>query len=57
MGAASRVSFASLTSNNVGTVRKLNAVLFPVKYSDKYYTQILTAELEEFCRLGLSSCL
>ncbi|KAF7361730.1 N-alpha-acetyltransferase 50 [Mycena venus] len=29
-------SFASLTPNNLGTVRKLNSVLFPIKYSEKF---------------------
>ncbi|EIW83137.1 N-acetyltransferase NAT13 [Coniophora puteana RWD-64-598 SS2] len=47
----SRVSFASLTPNNLGTVRKLNSVLFPIRYSDKYYQDILRPEVEEFCQL------
>ncbi|KAF8558028.1 N-acetyltransferase NAT13 [Imleria badia] len=46
-----RVSFASLTHQNIGTVRKLNSVLFPVKYSDKYYQDILQPEVEPFCQL------
>ncbi|KAF8135680.1 N-acetyltransferase NAT13 [Boletus edulis] len=46
-----RVSFASLTHQNIGTVRKLNSVLFPVKYSDKYYQDILQTEVEPFCQL------
>jgi hypothetical protein len=48
----SRVSFASLTPNNLGTVRKLNSVLFPIKYSEKFYQTILLPEAEEFCKLG-----
>ncbi|KAN0090916.1 Acyl-CoA N-acyltransferase [Tylopilus felleus] len=48
---AGRISFASLTHQNVGTVRKLNSVLFPVKYSDKYYQDILQPEIEPFCQL------
>lgn len=51
---AVRVSFASLTHQNIGTVRKLNSVLFPVKYSDKYYQDILQPEVESFCQLGPS---
>jgi hypothetical protein len=47
-----RVTFSCLTPNNVGVVRKLNSVLFPVKYAEKYYKDILTAEVEEFCQLG-----
>ncbi|KAJ3535502.1 hypothetical protein NMY22_g6463 [Coprinellus aureogranulatus] len=49
--AQSRVSFASLTENNLGTVRKLNSVLFPIKYSEKFYQDILAPEVEDFCKL------
>ncbi|KAK0195379.1 acyl-CoA N-acyltransferase [Armillaria mellea] len=47
----SRISFASLTPNNLGTVRKLNSVLFPIKYSEKFYNDILNPDYEEFCKL------
>jgi N-alpha-acetyltransferase 50 len=47
-----RVSFASLTPNNLGTVRKLNAILFPIRYSEKFYNDILDPEAENFCKLG-----
>ncbi|EDR11528.1 uncharacterized protein LACBIDRAFT_290968 [Laccaria bicolor S238N-H82] len=47
----SRVTFASLTPNNIGTVRKLNSVLFPIKYSEKFYNDILQLEVEDFCKL------
>ena len=47
-----RISFASLTENNLGTVRKLNSVLFPIKYSEKFYQDILHPDVEEFCKLG-----
>ncbi|KAF9653195.1 N-acetyltransferase NAT13 [Thelephora ganbajun] len=46
-----RVTFSYLTSNSLGVVRKLNSVLFPVKYSEKYYKEILAPEVEEFCQL------
>ncbi|KAI0266812.1 acyl-CoA N-acyltransferase [Gloeopeniophorella convolvens] len=48
---SSKVTFASLTPNNLGTVRKLNSVLFPIKYSEKFYSEILLPEVEDFCRL------
>ncbi|EAU91495.1 N-acetyltransferase NAT13 [Coprinopsis cinerea okayama7 len=48
---SSRVSFSSLTENNLGTVRKLNSVLFPIRYSEKFYQDILKPEVEEFCKL------
>jgi len=46
-----RVTFAPITPNNLGTVRKLNSVLFPIKYSEKFYSDILLPEVEEFCQL------
>ncbi|KAH9986543.1 acyl-CoA N-acyltransferase [Russula compacta] len=48
---SSKVTFASLTLNNLGTVRKLNSVLFPIKYSEKFYSDILLPEVEDFCKL------
>ena len=51
----SPVTFASLTPNNLGTVRKLNSVIFPVRYSDKFYADILLPEVEDFCQLGAGS--
>ncbi|CAE6512446.1 unnamed protein product [Rhizoctonia solani] len=46
-----RVSLASLTPNNLGTLRKLNSVLFPIRYSEKFYREVLEPELDEFCKL------
>ncbi|KAG7098788.1 hypothetical protein E1B28_000695 [Marasmius oreades] len=48
---ASRVSFSSLTPNNIGTVRKLNSVLFPIKYTEKFYEGIINPQVEDFCKL------
>ncbi|KAI0305762.1 acyl-CoA N-acyltransferase [Multifurca ochricompacta] len=48
---SSKVTFTSLTPNNLGTVRKLNSVLFPIKYSEKFYSEILLPEVEDFCKL------
>jgi hypothetical protein len=50
---SSKVTFASLTQNNLGTVRKLNSVLFPIKYSEKFYSEILLPEVEDFCKLSV----
>ena len=47
-----RIAFASLTPNNLGTVRKLNSVLFPIKYSEKFYQEIIQPEVEDFCKLS-----
>jgi len=49
--AVPRITFAPITSNNLGTVRKLNSVLFPIKYSEKFYSVILLPEIENFCQL------
>ncbi|KAI0775735.1 acyl-CoA N-acyltransferase [Trametes elegans] len=46
-----RVSFAAVTPNNLGTVRKLNSVLFPIKYSEKFYHDIVQPDVEDFCQL------
>jgi ribosomal protein S18 acetylase RimI-like enzyme len=40
-----------LTLNNLGTVRKLNSVLFPIKYSEKFYQDILHPDVEDVCKL------
>ena len=48
-----RVTFSSITPNNVGTVRKLNSVLFPIRYGEKFYKDILLPEAEDFCKLGV----
>ena len=47
-----RVSFSSINNNNLGTVRVLNTTLFPVRYSEKFYKDIVRPEVEEFCKLG-----
>jgi hypothetical protein len=52
--APDRISFAPITPNNLGTVRKLNSVLFPIKYSEAYYKNIQLPEVEELCKLSAS---
>lgn len=47
-----RITFSYLTPNNLGVVRKLNSVLFPIKYSEKFYQDILLPEVEDFCQLS-----
>ncbi|KAJ7072093.1 acyl-CoA N-acyltransferase [Mycena amicta] len=51
MASQKKPTFASLTPNNLGTVRKLNSVLFPIKYSDKFYEDVLKSDVEDFCKL------
>ncbi|KAK0541164.1 N-acetyltransferase 5 [Tilletia horrida] len=49
----SAVSLTAPTPNNIGQVRKLNSVLFPVRYSDKWYKDILKADNLALSRIGL----
>lgn len=49
-----RVSLAPCTLNNIGTVRKLNAVLFPIRYAERFYKDILLPEAEQYCQLRAS---
>ncbi|EJD52576.1 acyl-CoA N-acyltransferase [Auricularia subglabra TFB-10046 SS5] len=46
-----RVSLAPCTLNNIGTVRKLNSVLFPIRYAERFYKDILLPEAEPFCQI------
>jgi hypothetical protein len=45
---------SSLTDKNLGQLRVLNAVTFPVSYSDKFYEDIMLGEnlnLTHLCKL------
>lgn len=46
------VSLASITKNNLGTLRKLNSVIFPVRYSERFYSDVLLPEVDEYCKLS-----
>ncbi|KAG8900639.1 hypothetical protein FRB99_005832 [Tulasnella sp. 403] len=54
-GRPPRVDFSSVNPNNLGTLRKLNQVLFPIKYSEKFYKDVLLPENEAFCKLSESA--
>jgi len=41
----------SVNPNNIGTLRKLNTVLFPIKYSERFYKDVLLPEHEDYCQL------
>lgn len=47
-----KIGLSSITPSNLGTLRKLNSVIFPVKYSEKFYKDVLLPEAEDFCKLG-----
>lgn len=48
-----RIDVAQLTPNNLGQLRKLNSVLFPVQYSERFYKDVLDPDAAEICKLGL----
>ncbi|PWZ01109.1 acyl-CoA N-acyltransferase [Testicularia cyperi] len=48
-----RIDVAQLTPNNLGQLRKLNSVLFPVQYSERFYKDVLDPDVGDVCKLGL----
>jgi len=51
--ARAHVDLAAVTKNNIGQVRKLNQVLFPVSYSGKVYEEVLSDDVRPLCKLAL----
>jgi len=47
-----RLSFASVDHNNIGTLRKLNSVIFPIVYTERFYADTIVAEHADYCKLG-----
>lgn len=47
-----RIDRTDLTPNNIGTVRKLNSVLLPVVYSERFYKDALKDEVRNICKIG-----
>ena len=45
-----RIALGDVTCNNVGQLRKLNQVIFPVNYGDKFYQDVI--EAGELAKLG-----
>ena len=45
-----RIALGDITLNNLGQLKKLNTVLFPVHYSEKFYKDVL--EVGEFAKFG-----
>ncbi|RUP07427.1 WD40-repeat-containing domain protein [Jimgerdemannia flammicorona] len=53
-----RIALGDLNPNNIGQLRKLNSVLFPVHYSDKFYKEVLEAgELAKLGACGAEVCM
>ena len=53
--ALSELSFdyGELTDKNVLQFKKLNEAIFPVRYSDKFYTDVLNPENKDFTKLSI----
>ena len=49
----STIDLGDLTDKNVGQLKILNAAIFPVKYNDKFYTDLLLPGREELTKLGV----
>jgi len=54
-GREASVSLDGVRDKNVMQLKKLNSVLFPVRYNDKYYADGIASG--EFTKLGSSSLL
>eukprot|EP00026_Physarum_polycephalum_P019972 Phypoly_transcript_22265.p1 GENE.Phypoly_transcript_22265~~Phypoly_transcript_22265.p1 ORF type:complete len:167 (+),score=27.65 Phypoly_transcript_22265:98-598(+) len=48
----STIDLGDLTDKNVGQLKILNAAIFPVKYNDKFYTDLLLPGREELTKLA-----
>ncbi|BEJ15176.1 hypothetical protein CspHIS471_0409430 [Cutaneotrichosporon sp. HIS471] len=46
-----KVTLTSLTINNVGTLRKINNVVFPIVYSERFYSNVLEPSLDDINKL------
>ena len=45
-----RTDLGEVTPNNIGQLKRLNSVIFPVAYSEQFYKNVL--EVGEFAKLG-----
>jgi N-alpha-acetyltransferase 50 len=52
MSSSRTVTLDDLTSQNLGLLKRLNKVLFPVPYSDKFYKESL--QVGELAKYGVS---
>ncbi|QRW14683.1 GNAT family acetyltransferase [Ceratobasidium sp. AG-Ba] len=46
-----RLSFVSLSSENIHILKSLNSEIFPVPYPEAYYEVVVKPELRRFCKL------
>ncbi len=52
----SEAEFGDLTEKNIGLLRLLNQSIFPVRYNDKFYKDLLLPGREELTKLGRALC-
>ena len=45
-----RIALGVVTANNIQQIRRLNAVLFPVHYVDRFYKEVLKSP--QYAQLG-----
>jgi len=50
--AAFRVGLGDITPNNLGQLKRLNTVLFPVVYTPSFYKNVL--DVGEFAKISMS---
>lgn len=53
--AKEHISFGGVTEKNVEQLRKLNLAVFPVKYNDKFYSDLSTNPVQLYTHLGYFS--
>jgi hypothetical protein len=46
-----RTALGDLTPNNINQLKRINTVLFPIRYDDKFYQDALLAE--EYAKIGV----
>ncbi|RHY14624.1 hypothetical protein DYB25_002188 [Aphanomyces astaci] len=54
IGGALPIEFGPITTQNVGVLRVLNQVIFPVRYTDSFYTDIVSTP-RELSKFGTST--
>lgn len=51
---SSRIELGDVTPHNIKQLKRLNQVIFPVSYNDKFYKDVL--EVGELAKLGKKLC-
>lgn len=50
-----KLSLVQVTKQNINMLRSLNSVLFPITYSETFYTLLLIPSTERVIRIGINS--